>query len=187
MPKIEELYLQHRNTPSDINEHLPVLWTYARDCDGYICEFGVRNAVSTTALLTWLTMNKSGKKRLISYDIRRSWEVTMLESVAKEEWLDFQFVQGDTTDPSWSIDECDMLFIDTLHNAKQVLLELSIHAHKVREYIIFHDTTTFGEKGETEEHGLLVWMRKFLETHKERAEKEVFTNNNWLTVWQRQQ
>lgn len=185
MSTIKELYEQHKNTPSDINEHLPTLLYYATICDGHICEFGVRNAVSTVALLLWVQSNTNTSKRLISYDIKRSGEVTILEKAAKDEWIDFNFVLGDTTDPSWTIEECDMLFIDTLHNAKQILLELSIHASKVRQYIAFHDTTTFGEKGETEPQWLLIGMNRFLAEHNEWEVLETFTNNNWLTVWQR--
>jgi len=185
MSKIREMHLQLAQKPSDINEHLETLAKYAGICGGRICEFWVRNAVSTAALLSWLLQNTNENKRLISYDIRRSGEVTILENLAKEDWLDFAFVQGDTTDPARIIEECDMLFIDTLHNARQILLELSIHAINVKQYILFHDTTTFWENGETEKEWLLVGMRKFLSLHKERDVKEVFTNNNWLTVWQR--
>ena len=50
MKKIEENYELKCKTISDINEHLPILKKYAEECD-VVIEMGVRNVVSTWALL----------------------------------------------------------------------------------------------------------------------------------------
>ena len=56
--QINELY----NTPSDINEHIPILIKYANECN-FITEMGVRWVVSTWV---WLAC---APKKLISYDL----------------------------------------------------------------------------------------------------------------------
>ena len=48
MSVIEQKYKQRCTTPSDINEHLPVLRDYASKCT-HITETGVRSAVSSYA------------------------------------------------------------------------------------------------------------------------------------------
>ncbi len=89
------------------------------------------------------------------------------------------------------IDETDLLFIDTWHCYDQLYAELTKHAPKVKKYIAFHDTQTYGTRseefmGRVGSNGLLpaiihymidnpdVWRFK---THR--------TNNNGLTVIER--
>ena len=62
---ITENYNRLCEIPSDINEHLPTLMKYASECE-HITEMGVRNIVSTFALLM------GEPKRMISYDINVS-------------------------------------------------------------------------------------------------------------------
>ena len=59
---LQQTYDELCARPSDINEHLPTLKKYAKECE-HITEMGVRWVVSTYALL----MGKP--KKLISYDI----------------------------------------------------------------------------------------------------------------------
>lgn len=47
------------------------------------------------------------------------------------------------------IAERDLLVIDTRHDDDQLREELRLHAGKVRRYVVLHDTTTDGERGET--------------------------------------
>jgi glycosyltransferase involved in cell wall biosynthesis/predicted Zn-dependent protease len=171
---IAELYFAACRTPSDINEHLPVLVVLARGCR-HVTEFGTRTGVSTTAFLY------SQPDRLVCYDRVRFPQVDRLVLVAGR--TDFTFREADVL---WAeIEETDLLFIDTLHDYEQLTQELSLHAGKARRYIVLHDTTTFGETGETPGHrGLWPAVEEFLAKGSFRL-KERRTNNNGLTVLER--
>jgi hypothetical protein len=163
------------NTPSDINEHLPTLKKYAEQCE-HITEMGVRGIVSTYALLMGLP------KKLISYDINMcNWEP--VKELVKEQ-TEFQFKIGNTLEIE--IEETDLLFIDTLHNYKQLSKELLLHGNKVKKYIIFHDTTSYEINGESyegkKEQGIWQAVLDFLNHNPEWTLLQRFTNNNGLTI-----
>jgi hypothetical protein len=86
-------------------------------------------------------------------------------------------------DVLWAdIEETDLLFLDTWHVYGQLKEEMRLHAGKVRRYIVLHDTTTFGEKGEAEGHrGLWPAVEEFLAQGTFRLKQRV-ANNNGLTV-----
>lgn len=65
MTTLDEKYNQICETRSDINEHLPTLYKYSKECES-ILELGVRSAVSTFAFLKGLVDNNSKRKTLIS-------------------------------------------------------------------------------------------------------------------------
>ena len=172
---LNQIYERLYNTPSDINEHLPILASYASECD-HITEMGVRYIVSTYALL----MGKP--KRMISNYIHMChWE--SVRDLVKED-TDFQFLVGNTLEIE--IEPTDLLFIDTLHNYAQLKKELELHASKVSKYIIFHDTTSFENVGESysgnPEGGIWPAIEEFLQLNPQWTLKERFTNNNGLTI-----
>ena len=43
------------------------------------------------------------------------------------------------------IEETDILLVDSDHTYEQVEAELRLHANKVKKYILFHDTTLYGD------------------------------------------
>ena len=154
--KLNELYELKCNEWSDIQHHLPKLKELSSQCN-HVTEFGVRSGVSTIGLL-------SGQpKKLISYDIHPCpsflWDV--------EEQTDFRFIQQDVLNTS--IEPTDFLFIDTLHTYQQLSQELNLHSSKVRKWIGFHDTETFGLQGENYEGKIVEGLRKaiyeFLESN----------------------
>jgi len=172
---LDQIYNRLCNTPSDINEHLPTLKQYASECD-HITEMGVRYIVSTYALL----MGKP--KKMISYDIMDcNWQP--VKELVKEN-TDFSFLIGDTL--KIDIEPTDLLFIDTLHNYNQLSGELQRHADKVKKYIIFHDTTSFENVGEsykgTRELGIWPAIQEFIERNPQWSIHRRFTNNNGLTI-----
>lgn len=172
---LEQIYNRFCNTPSDINEHLPILKQYASDCE-HVTEMGVRYIVSTYALL----MGKP--KKMISYDIMDcNWQP--LRELVKDH-TDFSFLIGDTL--KIDIEPTDLLFIDTLHNYNQLSKELKRHADKVKKYIVFHDTTSFENVGEsykgTRELGIWSAIQEFLQLNSQWVLKERFINNNGLTI-----
>lgn len=152
---LEARYKLACTTPSDIHEHLPVIREYASRCE-HVTEFGMRGAVSTVALLAAMPQT------LISWDINPfsviSQHVADLIMLTHNRRTSFQPRVGNTLSIS-VIEPTELLFIDTLHTAKQLFAELMRHADPVRNtvqrYLILHDTHTFGWKGEDgSENGL---------------------------------
>lgn len=52
---------------------------------------------------------------------------------------DYTFIESSSTNPS-SVGECDVLLIDSRHEARHLKKELALHASSVRKHIILHDT-----------------------------------------------
>lgn len=162
--------------PSDINEHLPILKQYAEKCD-HVTELGTRFGNSAIAFLAAKT------KKFITYDVAHNDRIDYLKKIAK--WNDINF-EIKIENPT-SIEKTDLLFIDTNHHVEQCSLELKLHADNVNKYIIFHDTTTFWEKGQGHEQGggLKYAIEPFLENHKEWKEIYRAHNNNGLLILER--
>lgn len=177
---IEKEFAAAATTPSDIHEHLPVLYELAKECN-HITEMGVRTGVSTRA---FLRVNA----RLISYDIEADQNVVSLVDAARKVGKDATFIEADVL--KIDIEETDLLFIDTWHTYEQLKQELALHGNKSRKYLAFHDTNTFGLKNEGGEaygtsQGLLPAIIEFLMVNPHWRFKKFLTNNNGLTVLER--
>jgi hypothetical protein len=175
------------SVPSDINEHLPILKRYAEECE-HITEMGVRYVVSTWAFLA------AKPKTLVCYDILTGLDInifnkniTEISEKAKEIGVNFSFTQADVL--NIEINETDLLMIDTYHEYNQIKHELKLHGNKAKKYLIFHDTTTFGEFGETFKtpNTIGIWpaIEEFIQENKHWEIKEKLTNNNGLTILKR--
>lgn len=176
---------------SDINEHFPALYTYAKQCN-HVTEMGVRGVISTWALMA------SIPKKFVAYDIA-SCPVEEASNVAKDLDIDFKFIIADTINPDLQIEQTDLLLIDTWHVYDQLKLELKYHNTRVNKYIIMHDTTSFADVGETGEYdfytnlldksgqkkGLWPAITEFLEENNQWQLKQRFYFNNGLTVLER--
>lgn len=177
---LEQHYTTLCQTPSDMNEHLPTLMRYASECS-HVTEMGVRAVVSTYGLM----MGKPAVMRsydivpIETYGVHRNY----LMSLGEENGVDFQFIQANVL--HIDIEETDLLFIDTYHTYNQLKDELKLHADKARKYLIFHDTTTFGEFGEGGVKGLWPAIEEFLEGNGEWQLEKRYTNNNGLTILKR--
>ena len=153
---------------SDINQHIEIMHKYANECE-HITEFGVRTGVSTWA---WLA---SRAKTVRCFDIQNvSNNLKFHYESAKETKKDFTFTCVDTAADKLDIEETDLLFIDTNHTYEQCSKELKIHGHKVRKYLVFHDTTLCPDLNKA--------INEFLKDNLNWKVKEIFTNNNGLTV-----
>jgi|LakMenEpi03Aug12_release.lakeMendotaPanAssembly.Ray.scaffolds.fasta_scaffold03066_5 hypothetical protein len=177
---IEKEFAIAASSPSDIHEHLPVLYELAKDCN-HIIEMGVRTGISTRAFLRV-------DARLISYDIVTDQKVVDLINEAKKAGKDATFIEADVL--KIDIEETDLLFIDTWHTYEQLKQELSLHGNKSRKYMVFHDTNTFGLKNEggqaySTSQGLLPAIIEFLMVNPHWRFKKFLTNNNGLTVLER--
>lgn len=180
-------------TPSDINEHLPLLRLYATKCK-HITEFGVRYVVSTFALLagrpnTLISVDKTHPDDVVFENIVGKDELETARRCALENGVRFQFIQGLTE--LIQIEPTEMLFIDTQHTFDQLSVELERHHSKVSSYILLHDTVSFGNRDEVfdenkrfnfEQLGLRPAIHQFLEAHPEWTIKEDLTNQNGLMV-----
>lgn len=185
--KVNEMYF----TPSDINEHIPVLLKYGSECK-HITEMGVRGICSTWAFLG------ASPEKLISYDIQdpSTWgeSIQNVKDTADAYGIDFTFILADVL--KIEIEETDLLFLDTWHSYKQLKSELELHANKAKKYIVFHDTTSYANRDETSyEHwgdewkaeGIGIWkaIEEFLESNLNWKLKERHHNNNGLTIIER--
>ncbi len=157
------------NTHSDINQHIPILYEAAKDCE-HVTEMGVRTGASTRAFLY------ANPKKFIAYDLQIDSEVNKLFDHCKSLGKDYHYIQADVLD--LEIETTDFLFIDTYHCYEQLSKELDLHAQKVNKYIGFHDTFTYGRIGENLSFqnfqgtkGILYAIEEFLEK-----------NNNWKIV-----
>ena len=161
---IEDIYQEWKRTPGDINEHLETLRRLASECDS-ITEFGVRAGCSTSAFLA------SGCRKVTSYDIEKRPETNAIKEACP--WWDFRLENVLTC----TIEPCDLLFLDTVHTYEQVSAELERHAHKVKRYLIFHDTILFPE--------INIAIYEFIEDYPCWQVLENWDNNNGLLVLER--
>jgi len=163
---------------SDINEHLPILVKYGRQVD-HITEFGVRGGCSTVAW--WY----AAPKTLRCYDIAEcNAHNVLMREVPGADRFDYKFIQANVL--AVEIEETDLLFIDTYHTYIQLSRELDLHANKVRKYLIFHDTVTFGDRGEDHKKpGIMAAIHDFVLENPCWSFEKVFTNNNGLLVLER--
>jgi predicted O-methyltransferase YrrM/GR25 family glycosyltransferase involved in LPS biosynthesis len=192
-------------TSSDINEHLPTLYKYASYCDS-VLELGVRGCVSSWAFLKALKDNNNRKdsKSLFLNDIEEC-NIQDLLNVSKDLNITSEFEWINDLDLDFKDRKFDLTFIDTWHIYGQLKRELSKFSLITKKYIILHDTTVDAEKGETIrlqldskkqslesgypieeiECGLQKAINEFLFVNRDWRQKEVFENNNGLTVLER--
>ena len=148
---LDERYESVVREPSDIQAHLPLLRILASE-SSRVVEFGVRTGISTVALLA------GRPKWMRSYDIEPFAEADELRAMAPE--TDWQFIQADDMqiEPHPLV---DLFFIDTLHTAGQLWVELPRHP-RFASKIVLHATVLFGWKGENGERGLNFAIAEFL-------------------------
>ena len=171
---IKDLYEKARTTKSDINEHIPFLYRLANTCNR-VTEFGTGHGVSTSSFLY------ARPTRFVSYDIVRHPEVNGLLEAAKAEDVNFEFRMKNIL--QLVIEPTDLLFIDDKHAYAHVKLELLMHAPLVEKYIAFHDTETFGFRGEDNDPiGIWPAVAEFLREQPQWRLLQHYANNNGLTV-----
>lgn len=131
--------------PRDLNEHLAALALYAQKAEGVVVELSKRRE-STVGLL-------AGRPRVL--------HTFTSEPDALHEAL--HFVVGNTnplpiqqfnTSTMHSplaveqIPECDLLYIDSQHDARILLAELQKHGPRVKRFIVIRGTSAFGDIAE---------------------------------------
>jgi hypothetical protein len=161
---------------SDIHEHLPILKQYAETFK-IVTEFGVRKGNSTFGFLAGIPI------KLTSYDINPCPNIELLEKIASDNKIVFNFIQKSSL--LVEIEETNVLFIDSLHTYGQLKKELELHSKKVKNHIILHDTELFAINGERNlEKGFNDAINEFLKENIWKK-KQHFANNNGLTIFER--
>ena len=141
----------------------------ARTCS-HITEFGVRSGNSTVAFLAGLPVGG----RLSSYDCQPP------PFTGPSEWA----FHRARTDELADIEETDLVFFDTLHTYAQLRAELR-HGNQARQWLVFHDTVTFGTVGEDGGQGLMPAIHEFLEANPHWRTFAACQHNNGLLVLER--
>ncbi len=200
MSTIQNNYVRACITPSDINEHLPTLYEYAKKCD-HITECGVRGVVSSWAFANGLMGRPSVK--LFQVDPDTNQNVVDFGNICRENGIPCVFYNE--SDLTCTMETTDLLFIDTWHIYGQLKRELERWNSHVTKYIIMHDTTVDEWQGETVRHGwnaeeqskqfgipvheinMGLWpaIDEFLAAHPEWILEKRYTNNNGLTILKR--
>lgn len=189
-----------RQCSTDIHEHIPTLYNYAKECDS-VLETGVRGCISSWAFLYGLLENNNGiKKKFLLNDIYEC-DINELVEVSKQFEIDVKY--------EWKnnllldiTESYDIVFIDTWHIYGQLKRELDKFSKITNKYIIMHDTTIDEIYGETIRSGwnaieqsnisgfpvdeiikgLGPAIKEFIENNPEWYIKEKYTNNNGLTI-----
>ena len=199
---MDRIYRKYNNLcqgPSDINEHLPTLYKYATECESII-ELGVRGCVSSYSFVWGLLNNNKPIKKYFLNDINEC-DINELLYLTKDLGINIDYKWINDLDLILT-DNVDMTFIDTWHVYGQLKRELEKYSKVTNKYIVMHDTTVDGIYGETIRNnwdatsqsiqsgfsideincGLEKAITEFLENNPNWHIKEVFTNNNGLTV-----
>jgi hypothetical protein len=199
MEQVNSMYNELCNRRSDINEHLPTLYRYAKQCES-VFETGVRGCISSWALAKGLLENEKSEKKLFLNDISPCNISGLLNSTRNLPIkIDYQWINNLQLELPYSV---DMTFIDTWHVYGQLKRELAKFSKVTNKYIAMHDTTVDAIRGETirmgmngpqqsiesgfplEEIncGLQKALDEFLAENTNWTIDACFTNNNGLTI-----
>ena len=120
--------IQYTIVHDEIKKHL-------KECESYT-EFGIMQG--PTLALACL----SGIHKIRAYDINLSWynkAANLFNQYVDNNNLDFEVNEENTL--TCTIEPSDLLYIDSLHEYKHLKSELTLHAAKIKKFIIMHDTT----------------------------------------------
>ena len=146
MEQVNCKYNELCNRESDINEHLPTLYRYARECES-IFETGVRGCISSWALAKGLLENEKHKKKLFLNDISPCNISELLDSTKKLPInIEYKWINNLQLVIPYSV---DMTFIDTWHIYGQLKRELERFSKVTNKYIVMHDTEVDAIHGES--------------------------------------
>ena len=153
MDAIQRQFAALAAAPSDINEHLPVLRAYARECV-VAAEMGVRDVVSTWALLCGLAEAGGADRALWCVDVvpPPNDRFAAVADAARAVGVRVTFLEHDSATLDLPTD-VDLLFVDTWHVYGHLRRELARHAPRVRRYILLHDTVVDRYVGESVRRG----------------------------------
>ncbi len=197
---IQTNYEKQCKRPSDINQHLPILMKYTKECES-VLELGVRGCVSSWAFAHGLVNNGRKKKLLFCNDLNPC-NINKLQTNCKG-IIDVQYKWCSDLSLDFPNESFDIVFIDTFHVYGQLKRELKKFSKIAKKYIIMHDTEVDKIYGEVNRSmlnsvdklvkstgipkeelllGLQPAIDEFLQDNPYWKVKEVFENNNGLTI-----
>lgn len=185
---------------TDIHEHLPTIYRYAKECDS-VFETGVRGCVSSWALGLGLIHNDNKFPKIMLLNDISPCNIQDFLDNAKKTDLNVSYIWKNNLKLDLK-ENFDLTFIDTWHVYAQLIRELNKFSKITNKYIILHDTTVDGIHGETIrkkmnaskqskdsgfpiheiKKGLQFAVDDFLKINSNWYLKEKFTNNNGLTI-----
>ena len=129
-------YQQHLATPSDIQHHLPLLFSLAR---GNVLELGTRSGVSTAALLAGVERHGG-----FVWSVDIDWQCAQVAK-GHDQW---KFLYADSRSAELVPQvgtPIDLLLIDTEHQYEVAQSELALWGDYISPggTILMHDTETF--------------------------------------------
>ena len=128
----------------DINAHLHTMREYAMRSRSVV-EMGVRGVVGTWAFLDGLVASNRSDSFQLGVDLNMC-DYGPVVHLGRSAGVRVAFMQADSTIAP--IPPRDLLFIDTLHVYGLLRRELARHAADTRCFILLHDTTSDGSRGE---------------------------------------
>jgi hypothetical protein len=139
--ELTTLYDYHRNTQSDIHEHIPILKQLAKECAS-VAEIGTGSNASTWSLLMGLSENMAPSRSFLEIQSKSPplEKLYLVKRLAAENGIKYQYVQ--TTDVNFKLEEpVEFLFIDGEHTYCHLTHQLRTLSPKVTKYIAMHDTS----------------------------------------------
>jgi GT2 family glycosyltransferase len=165
--KFEEI----KNNRSDINEHLESIYQHTKGCSIAV-SLGVSRGYSAFALML-------GCQNHITVDPNPNPET--LNFLNDYFGCKSKVFIQETSQPI-DLEEFDVLFIDYVHTADCVESELKAHAHKVKKFILLHDTCTFGDIGEDGKEGIKKPITNFLLANEQWRIVYIENKNNGMII-----
>jgi len=155
----------------DLDEHLPYLREIGSKCE-HITEISKRKE-------SFVAFAASRPKKFVSHNIEPSELSDYVEHVCTE--TEFERTTNHTHEIE-SIEQTDMLFIDTTHTYGTMMDELNKFAPSVKRFIIARGTKNNGEIGEDGGPGILVAMRDYMKKNPKWSVIHYTPNQYGLTV-----
>lgn len=153
---IAELFAWVKANPKDLDQHADVLAAVAKRAGGRVTEITKRRH-STFAFAF------GGAKEIVSYQLDKDSRAT---DVIVSEGIPVRTISGHGLPPE-GIEPTDVLFLDSKHTGTKATEQLAACGPFVKQYIVLHDTQTYGEKGEDGKPGLLSAIREFVRDNPE--------------------
>jgi hypothetical protein len=198
--ELSSRYEEAYTTPSDISEHVPLLYQLSKEVSSVI-EIGMRGMVSSWGILQGLSESISSHRSYIGIDISSppSGTLNAAQRLARVNDIAFTFLQAN--DMHIDIPDTDLLFIDSLHTYCHLTYELEKFSPSVRKYIAMHDTSPPWESFDDSEYhgnfseypdyidknkrGLWLAVEDFLQRHPEWKLAARYTNCHGFTILER--
>jgi GT2 family glycosyltransferase len=175
--RLADLYQDALRESSDISEHLNILYRMASTVDSVTSISADNTAISTAAFVYAMP------KWCITYCKLQAPEIIRLRSASKFAGLNYIYEQYRS---GIEIEPTDLLFLDSIKTEEVITRELNEYADKVRKYMIFHDTETFGSVGELPgSRGIWPAIAGFVRQHSEWRLFQHYSYCHGLTILER--